>query len=191
MSSAPFSLDAFIVLGARLNPQGRPGRIARMRLLHALEHWREEGCRAYLLLTGGLTGPHPVSEAQAMADFALAWVAEQWGEEWQELLTHRLILEEASRTTRESALNTLPLVCELNLTRVALVSDALHLRRAHYLFRRHFRSQSITLHRLPVPGVLKTYWRHRRYLWLTKMVLREGAAWLKALGRHALPRQRR
>ena len=30
------ALDCLIVLGARLNQEGRPGRIARMRVEHAL-----------------------------------------------------------------------------------------------------------------------------------------------------------
>lgn len=118
-----------------------------------------------------------------MADWALAWVEENWGPELRDRLQSRLILEEASLSTAASARNTLPLVQGLELTALGLVSDTLHMRRAHYLFRRHFVPRGIVVHPLPTPEVLKHYWRHRRYLWLSKMALREGGAWLKVLGR--------
>jgi len=184
-------LDCLIVLGARLNPEGRPGRIARMRVEHALHLWREGGASGYLLLTGGCSGNLPVSEARAMADYALARAEDHGGLELRERLAACLILEETSLSTGDSARHTLPLVQELNLNAVGLISDALHLRRAHYLFRRHYRRHAVTLHPLPVPGVIKTYWKNRRYLWLTKMALRETGAWLKMLTRRALPRRQR
>lgn len=178
-SSPP--LDGLIVLGARLNPEGLPGRIARMRLEHALNWWLADGARCCLLLTGGCSGKLPVSEAQAMAAYALGWAEARGGAELRERLAACLILEEASLSTRESARHALPLVKERCLNRVGLVSDVLHLKRAHYLFRRHFQHQGVSLHPLPVPGVVRTYLRNRRYLWLTKMLLRESGAWLKVL----------
>ncbi len=180
------SLDAFIILGARLNAQGQPGRIGRMRLAHALQIWKEQGAGAYFLITGGPTHGTQATEAQAMAAFAQAWAEEHWGKEVREQLDSCLILEEASHNTLASARHTLHLVRRLNLRSVGLISDPLHIRRAHYLFRRHFRPHRINLHPLPVPGVLKHYWQNRRYLWLTKMALREGGAWLKVLSHRAL-----
>lgn len=185
------ALDCFIVLGARLNPEGRPGRIARLRVEHALHLWHAGGAQGYLLLTGGCSGELPVSEARAMADYALERVEDHWGLELRKRLAGCLILEETSLSTRDSARRTLPLVQELKLNTVGLISDALHLRRAHYLFRRHFRRHAVTLHPLPVPGVIRHYWKNRRYLWLTKMALRETGAWLKVLARRALPRRQR
>ncbi len=186
MSTGATLFDALIVLGARLNAQGRPGRVGRMRLDHALTLWREQGCQAYVIFTGGPTHGTGLTEARAMADFALNLAAERWGPEAEARLAERLILEEKSHNTLASAFHTLPVIEKLRVTNVALVSDALHIRRAHYLFRRHFRRHPITLHPLPVPGVLKVYWQNRRYLWLTKMALREGGAWLKVLARRAL-----
>jgi len=123
-----------------------------------------------------------------MADYALAHLAEHGDPELQERLAACLILEEASLNTRDSARRTLPLIRELNLDNVGLISDALHLRRAHYLFRRHYQRHGVTLHPLPVPGVIRHYWQNRRYLWLTKMALRETGAWLKVLTHRGWPR---
>jgi uncharacterized SAM-binding protein YcdF (DUF218 family) len=180
------SLDAFIILGARLNAQGQPGRIGRMRLAHALSLWQEQGADALVIITGGPTHGTGLTEARAMANFALEWAAEHLGPELRDRLAECLVLEENSRTTQDSARHTLPVVQELSLHNVGLISDGLHIRRAHFLFRRHFRRHPVNLHPLPVPGVMKVYWQNRRYLWLTKMALREGGAWLKVLTRQAL-----
>lgn len=179
-------LDGLIVLGARLNPEGKPGRVARLRLLHALQLWRDRCPHGYILLSGGSRRERSISEARAMASWALAWAEENWGSEFRERLAPCLILDEVSHNTAASAQNTLPLVQNLQLRALGLVSDALHIHRAHYLFRRHFTPHPITLYPLPVPGVLRHYWRQRRYLWLSKMALREGGAWLKVLGQRAL-----
>ena len=118
-----------------------------------------------------------------MADHAISQVDELAGLELRERLKDCLVLEEASLTTREAAHHTLPLILERNLTAVGLVSDALHLHRAHYLFNRHYRQHPVNLLPLPVPGVIRHYWQNRRYLWLTRMALRESGAWLKILAR--------
>jgi hypothetical protein len=181
-------LDGFIVLGASLNPRDEPGRVARVRLTHALHLWRHRGGLDYLILTGGVMPGCGCSEARAMADWALSWVAEHWGTEVREVLRPGLILEEASRNTAASARHTLPLVQKLGSRSVGLVTDAVHIHRAHLLFKRQFAPQGITVHPLPARGLVRHYWQRRRYLWLTRMALREGGAWVKALGRLALRR---
>jgi hypothetical protein len=185
-------LDGLIVLGARINPEGRAGRIARLRVEHALGLWQERGETCCLIITGGCSREGlKISEARAMADHALERAEAQGGPELRERLQNCLVLEEASRTTWESACRTLPLVQDLNLANLGLISDALHLRRARALFRRHYRHHPVKLHPLPVPGVIRHYWQHRRYLWLTKMALRETGAWVKFLARHSFPRLRK
>jgi uncharacterized SAM-binding protein YcdF (DUF218 family) len=186
MSTKDQPLDALIILGARLNAQGQPGRIGRMRLAHAVQVWQGQGANAQVIITGGPTHGTGLTEARAMADFALALAEAQWGQETRHRLAERLLLEEQSKSTHDSARHTLPLIQELRLRDVGLISDGLHIRRAHYLFRRHYRRHGVNLHPLPVPGVLKVYWQNRRYLWLTKMALREGGAWLKVLARRAM-----
>ncbi len=192
MSGKDPALDCLIVLGARLNQEGRPGRIARMRVEHALHLWQAGGATSYFMLTGGCSREGlAVSEARAMADYALDRAEAHWGAEFRERLGACLLLEEASRTTWDSACRTLPLVQDLNFDTVGLISDALHLHRAHYLFRRHYRRHAVRLHPLPVPGIIRHYWQNRRYLWLTKMAFRETGAWLKILTRRRRPRKDR
>jgi hypothetical protein len=171
-----------IVLGARLNPQGQPGRVARLRLLHALKLWRQLHPGCHLLITGGPRPGSAISEARSMAGWSLEWVAENWGPGLREELASCLILEEASRNTAASAANTLPLAQGLEVAAVGLVSDCLHLRRANYLFRRCYQRQGIAIQPLPAAGLLHHYWRQRRYLPLARMLLREGGAWLKVMG---------
>ncbi len=186
------SLECLIVLGARITPEGRPGRIARLRVEHALKLWLEHGASFCLILSGGCSREGlGVSEARAMADHALNQVQAQGGPELRDRLAACLVLEEASRTTREAARHTLPLILARNLDSVGLVSDALHMHRARYLFRRHYRPHPLGIHSFPVPGVIRHYWQNRRYLWLMRMALRETGAWLKILARRSLPRRRR
>jgi len=181
-------LDGLIVLGARLNPRDEPGRVARVRLTHALHLWRQRDCSGYLILTGGVMPGCGLSEARAMADWALAWVEEHWGTDVREVLRPALLLEEGSRSTAASARHTLPLVQQLGSRAVGLVTDAVHIHRAHLLFKRRFAPQGIAVHPLPARGLVRHYWQRRRYLWLIRMALREGGAWVKALGRLALKR---
>lgn len=181
VSPLPPHIDGLIVLGARLNPQGEPGRVARLRLVHALNLWHNSACRGYLLLSGGCSQGGACSEARAMADWARRWVREHWGDKVCKNLESCLILEETSLTTAASAYHTLPLVQERDSRTVGLVTDAVHIYRARFLFQRQFRTKGIMLHCLPARGLVRHYWRQRRFLWLGKMALREGGAWLKVL----------
>jgi uncharacterized SAM-binding protein YcdF (DUF218 family) len=185
MPQFPPHLDGLIVLGAPVNPQGRPGRVARRRMAHALRLWRTRYPESLLIITGGRRPGAPVSEAQALARWSQEWAAEQWGQEVSDALPPRLLLEEASLNTAASARNLLALVKAQNLGALGLVTDNLHMRRARFLFQRHWAGHGLTFHPLPVPGVLKEYWQQRRYWWLIRMTLREGGAWLKVLGQQA------
>jgi hypothetical protein len=187
-SSFPPPLDGLIVLGARLNPQGEPGRVARLRLVYALNLWRHSDCRVYVLISGGCSRGSTCSEARAMAEWARRWVRQHWGEEASQSLNNCLILEEASLTTAASARHALPVVAARGSRTVGLVTDAVHIHRARFLFQRQFRHQGIRVHSLPARGLVRHYWRQRRILCLGKLVLREGGAWLKVLGKLALRR---
>jgi len=125
-----------------------------------------------------------------MADWALAYAAGRWGEDVRRALDAALVLEEASRSTAASARHTLPLVQARSSRSVGLVTDATHMHRAYLLFTRQFTPRGITVHRLPARGLVRHYWQDRRYLWLTRMVLREGGAWIKVLGRLLLGKRR-
>ena len=185
LPASPFapSFDALIVLGARLTPQGQPGRVARIRLRHGLHLWRRHGGQGPLILTGGFWPHAGLTEARAMADWALAWMARHGDPRELEALRACLILEEASRSTAASARHTLPLVQELGGRAVGLVTDVVHMHRARFLFTRHFTPAGIAVHPLAARGLVRHYWRERRYRGLARMALREGGAWLKVLGR--------
>jgi uncharacterized SAM-binding protein YcdF (DUF218 family) len=182
------ALEVLIVLGGRVGADGYPGRPTRLRLLHALNLWRQHYPGAYLLLSGGRNRGAPVSEARAMADWALQWVEENWGAEARERLAPLLVLEETSRNTAAAAQNTLALLQQLGCKHAGLVTDHLHMRRAHYLFRRQAGAHLHSLHPLPYPGLFRDYWERRRFLRLTKMLLRESGAWVKVLGKRMLGR---
>jgi uncharacterized SAM-binding protein YcdF (DUF218 family) len=179
-------LQVLVVLGGRVGADGYPGRPTRLRLLHALHLWREHYPEAYFLLSGGQNKGAPVSEARAMAEWSLKWVEENWGSEAKAHLASLLVLEESSRNTAGAAAHVLAIVQNLGLLRLGLVTDHLHMRRAHYLFRRQAKGRVHSLHPLPFPGLLRDYWRRRRFLRLGKMLLREGGAWLKALVKQEL-----
>ena len=181
-------MDCLIVLGAKLNAQGEPGRVARLRLTHALNIWRELDGEPHLLLCGAPTHGTGVTEAKAMAAFALAYAAEHFGPELQERLGSHILLEEDSHNTAATARNTLALAKTHNFQRLGLVSDTLHLPRAHSLFRRHFHPHRLELHPLPARGLIKHYWQARRYLWLTRLTLRETGAWVKLIARRLVRR---
>ncbi len=181
--------EILIVLGASLNPQGEPGRVARLRLLHALDLWRTSFPDSHILVTGGRRTGDPVSEARAMADWSLARVEEAFGFEARQRLASRLILEEVSHNTAASARNTLPLVQSRQAAAVGLISDTLHLKRANFLFHRHYSRHGIAVVPLPASGLLNQYWQRRRYRWLARMALREGGAWFKVLAQLALQRK--
>jgi uncharacterized SAM-binding protein YcdF (DUF218 family) len=181
-------VDGLIVLGARLSPQGEPGRVARLRLVHALNLWRHWEGRIYVILSGGRHAGDVCSEAKGMANWALAWAREHWGEEVSEALEACLILEEASLNTATSARHTLALAQARRSRAVGLVTDAVHIHRARFLFQRQFSPRGIRVQPLAVRGLVRHYWRRRRYLGLGKIALREGGAWLKVLGWLALRR---
>ena len=123
-----------------------------------------------------------------MAEWSLKWVEEHWGAEAKQRLAALIVLEETSRNTAASALNVLALAHGLGLKRLGLVTDHLHMRRAHYLFRRQAKGRVHSLHPLPFPGLLRDYWQRRRFYRLGKMLLREGGAWVKVLGKRLVGR---
>ncbi|MFP3867232.1 MAG: YdcF family protein [Desulfobacteraceae bacterium] len=181
-------MDALIVLGALVGQDGHPGRVARFRMSHALRLAIEHYPHSCLILSGGQRKGTPTSEARALAAWGLAWAESVWDQGVRERLDGRLIYEEGSLTTAESACNTARLLRQKGLTQAGLVTDSLHIHRAVYLFARHFADHQLHLQPLPIPGLYADYWRRRRYARLSKLVLREGGAWVKLLGQQLLGR---
>ncbi len=120
--SPPF--DAAIVLGATLRPDGLPSRALERRVLHAVG-LVQAGRAGHLLMTGGPVR-HPRPEALAMRDLAVA----------AGLDAGRVMVEVEARNTIDNARLSVPVVAVHGWRRLAVVTDAYHLPRALYVFRR-------------------------------------------------------
>jgi len=177
-------MDAVVILGARLGRDGYPGRVARFRLEYALPVVIEAYPESIVVITGGRLPGRPCSEAQAMGAWAVQQAAARWGEAVATELAARLLPEELSRNTAESAHNTALLLERHGLKRAGVITDTLHMPRVRYLFTRTFAPRQLEFRPLPAPGLLQDYWRRRRLLRLSKFLLREAAAWVKVWGRN-------
>lgn len=122
------SFDAIVVLGVALFPDGSPTPALVRRVHHGIRLFRE-GRAARLLMVGGygraVPPPH-ASEARAMRDLALA----------AGVPGACIVLEEISSRTLENAVLTKRLMQENGWRTALLVTDAFHMRRALYTFRR-------------------------------------------------------
>jgi uncharacterized SAM-binding protein YcdF (DUF218 family) len=116
--------EAVVVLGAALVAPGVPGPALRRRLEHGLAVFTEREA-AHLLVSGGVVGPPP-AEAQVMRELALA----------RGVAAERIIVEDMARNTFENAVYCGRIIRERGWRRVIVVTDAFHLPRALYVFRR-------------------------------------------------------
>lgn len=116
------AFDCLIVLGARVRPDGTPSAAMRRRVATAIAMARA-GTARHLLLSGGAVG-HVVPEARIMRDMVLA----------AGIAPGRVVTEEASRDTIGNARACHPLVRAHGWTRLAVLSDGWHLRRAGLIF---------------------------------------------------------
>lgn len=117
--------DAIIVLGAA-QYLGRPSPVLRARLDHALALHRR-GLAPRIVLTGGTAEGDTASEATVSRAYLLrAGVPDTV-----------LLLEHDGRTTAQSVRGAATLLAARGLTRVIVVSDPFHVRRAALLARRH------------------------------------------------------
>jgi len=174
-------LDALIVLGAVIGKDGHPGRVARFRMIHALGLVTECYPQSFLVISGGQRPGTPCSEAKAMAGWGCEWWAEQAGAGGETGWQERLVLEEESRNTAEAARFTARLLRARGWRRAGLITDGFHIKRAAYLFRRHFHSHELEVVPLVAPGLLSDYWRRGRWVRICKFTAREAGAWLKLL----------
>ena len=116
--------DVIVVLGAAVWPQGQASPALRRRVLHAVD-LLQRGYATSLLLTGGV-GKYPPAEARVMQHLAQA----------SGIPPSRIVLEERATSTLESACRCHPLLRQHGWTRVLLVTDGYHLKRALFAFRR-------------------------------------------------------
>jgi uncharacterized SAM-binding protein YcdF (DUF218 family)/lysophospholipase L1-like esterase len=115
--------DAIVVLGAGVIGHCVPNLNGMRRVLLGAKLFRD-GRAPLLVVTGGSRGKHcPVAEA--MAQLALD----------SGVPADKLMLERQSLSTHENGERTAPLLRERNVSRILLVTDRLHMRRAAGVFR--------------------------------------------------------
>jgi uncharacterized SAM-binding protein YcdF (DUF218 family) len=176
-------MDVIVIFGAVIGRDGYPGRVARFRLQHALPLVIETYPESWVVISGGFLPGRQVSEAKAMGDWAVQRALAHWGEADGRDLERRLLPDEVSMNTAATAQYTAVLMEERGWKTAGLVTDTLHMPRVEYLFQRTFALRELEFRPLPAPGLWQDYWQRRRYLRLSKFVLREAGAWVKAWGR--------
>lgn len=113
---------AIVVLGARVQPDGRASPALERRMRVAISLYRS-GVAPLLVLSGG--GRQTVPEAEVMRDLARA----------AGLPESALVLEPRSRSTLENATETAKLLAATGRPAIVLVTDGYHALRARLLFR--------------------------------------------------------
>ena len=91
---------------------GYPGRVARIRMQHALPLVIETYPDSWVVISGGFLPKRPVSEAKAMGDWAVRRALEHWGEARSRDLEQRLLPDEVSMNTAATAQYTAVLMQE-------------------------------------------------------------------------------
>ena len=152
--------DAIVVLGAPLDGDGRITPVLHERVAAAAALWRAGGGRV-VVATGGVTHGAPRAEADAIAE-ALG-----------ELGVPGVVIERASRTTRENARLARPLLADRGVRSLWLVTQPFHGRRSARLFR----DAGFDAHVWHIADSLQYRDRRRAVKWL----VREYAAWAQLL----------
>ena len=176
-------MDVIVILGAVIGRDGHPGRVGRFRLQHALPLVLEAYPDSWVVISGGMLPGRPVSEAKAMGDWMVRQALEKWGEAESRNLEQRLLPDEISMNTADTAYYSALLMQQRELKTAGVITDTLHMPRVEYLFKRTFGPRQLELFPLPAPGLLQDYWQRQRYLRLSKFLLREAGAWVKIWGR--------
>ncbi|MDX2092624.1 MAG: YdcF family protein [Kofleriaceae bacterium] len=150
------TLDAIVVLGAPLRPDGSVSAVLaeRARAAALLFH---AGGAPLVVATGGITHSAPRAEADALADaLAAAGVRE-------------VLVERASQTTAENAARTAELLAPRGVRSVWIVTQPFHARRAVRLFR----TSGLDAYPWHIDDSLQYRDRRKAVRWL----VREYAAW--------------
>ncbi len=129
----PQHVDAIVVLGARVTPQGEPDSDLISRTYHGVDLY-DAGWAPRLVCTGGYAGD-PMSAAAVACRFAIGLG----------VAPEDTYLAEGSMTTAEDARSTADLMRTHGWRSVTLVSHPLHLYRARWSFRR----AGLTVHTSP------------------------------------------
>jgi uncharacterized SAM-binding protein YcdF (DUF218 family) len=124
MPGSRVAADAVVVLGAKVSASGLAGAAIHRRVAHAIRVLERRRIDV-LLLSGGNGGSGP-SEAEVMRRLVL-----EHGSPVKTIVT-----EDRSRNTFENAVYTGRVMRDHDWRRIVIVTDAWHMRRAIYVFRR-------------------------------------------------------
>ena len=159
----PFAaLDAIVVLGAPLDPGGALSPVLAERVAAAAALWRAGGGRI-VVASGGVTRGAVRAEADAMAEALAA------------LGVPDVVVERTSRTTRDNARLTRPLLEARGVRSLWIVTQPFHGRRSARLFR----GAGFDARVWHIADSIQYRDRRRAVRWL----VREYAAWARLLVR--------
>jgi uncharacterized SAM-binding protein YcdF (DUF218 family) len=154
------AVDAIVILGARVEADGRAGPDLWVRTLHAVGLF-QQGLAPYLICTGGYQGDR-LSAAAVARDLAIS----------QGVPADKILLADGSMTTREDAARSRDLMAAHGWQTALLVSHPLHLERARILFE----AQGLGVYTSPTSTDLKAIpWRTRAWLTARETV---GILWI-------------
>ena len=153
-------VDAIVVLGAPLRPDGKLSLAGRERVTEGVRCYKT-GIAPLLVFTGGAA--HSAAESPEMAR-----VAEELG-----VPSEAIVVEDRSTTTWENAYFTANILFARNAQSVWIVSQPFHLRRG----RRLFRQQGLIAKARPRPDSVQYSSPHLAWRW----VAREYVAWVAHL----------
>lgn len=125
VSDTPASSDAIVVLGAGVTGSCAPNLNSLRRIMLAADAYRSHP--RPILVAGGPSGGAPCAVARSMAQ-----VARQLG-----VPERDLVIEASSRSTRENAERSAPILRAIGAQRLLLITDRLHLTRAIASFRQY------------------------------------------------------
>ncbi|MDR1359225.1 MAG: YdcF family protein [Coriobacteriales bacterium] len=115
-------VDAAVVLGAQVYPNGTPSPVLQDRLDTAIRFYKD-GYAPLLVMSGGIDADG-TSEAQVMRDYAIANGVDP----------EDIIIDEQGSNTKQTAKNTVATLQAAGLTKVATVSNFYHLARIKMLY---------------------------------------------------------
>jgi|APTNR8051073442_1049403.scaffolds.fasta_scaffold00709_18 uncharacterized SAM-binding protein YcdF (DUF218 family) len=168
MSARSGPIDAVIVLGAPPLGPGVPGPALERRLEHGVAVFQSLGA-AWLVPSGGVVGAPP-AEAEIMRDLAVS----------KGVPDDRIVVEDRAKNTFENALYTGLIIRRRGWKSVVVVTDAFHMPRALYVFRRLGLGVVGDPVRIRQPGSLPT----RLRLYAREALAFARCAWLFRVGRH-------
>jgi uncharacterized SAM-binding protein YcdF (DUF218 family) len=152
--------DVIVILGARVETDGRAGPDLWVRTLHAVSLF-QRGLAPYIICTGGYQNDK-LSAAAVARDLAIS----------RGVPADKILLADGSMTTGEDAVRTRDLMRAHGWQTALLVSHPLHLQRARILFE----AQGLTIYSSPTSTDLEAIpWRTRAWLTARETV---GILWI-------------